>query len=96
MKNTDTGQIMTSNNIKVHPRMKELYKFFKYNGKVMDIIDYDPEIMNIFSREVLKRITSGQDGWEEMLPEGIAEVIKKKKLFMGEVEEEKEEVQAPK
>ncbi|MBT8281295.1 MAG: TonB-dependent receptor [Muriicola sp.] len=81
MKNPETGQIMTSNNIKVHPRMKELYKFFKYNGKVMDIIDYDPEIMHIFSRDVLKKIMNGEDGWEEMLPEGIAEIIKKKKLF---------------
>ncbi len=81
MKDPETGQIMTSNNVKVHPRMKELYKFFKYNGKVMDIIDYDPDIMHIFSREVLKRITTGEGGWEEMLPEGIAEMIKKKHLF---------------
>jgi hypothetical protein len=28
-------------NLKVHPRMKELYKFFKFNGKVVDIGDYD-------------------------------------------------------
>ncbi|MGB5460859.1 MAG: TonB-dependent receptor [Eudoraea sp.] len=82
MKNPETGQIMTSNNVKVHPRMKELYKFFKYNGKVMDIIDYDPEIMDIFSRDVLKKIQSGEGGWEEMLPEGIAETIKKEHLFM--------------
>lgn len=92
MKNPETGQIMTSNNIKVHPRMKELYKFFKYNGKVMDIIDYDPEIMDIFSRDVLKKITSGEKGWEEMLPEGVAEIIKKKKLFIKNVTAEKEEV----
>ncbi len=94
MKDSDTGQIMTSNNVKVHPRMKELYKFFKYNNKVMDIIDYDPDIMDIFSREVLKRITNGEDGWEEMLPEGIAEVIKEKKLFVRkqiEAEEVEEE-----
>jgi hypothetical protein len=77
--------------------MKELYKFFKYNGKVMDIIDYDPEIMHIFSRDVLKKISTGQDSWEEMLPEGVAEIIKKKKLFMGDIKEEKEEVEeAPK
>ncbi|MFS4415650.1 TonB-dependent receptor [Maribacter sp. 2307ULW6-5] len=82
MKNPETGQIMTSNNVKVHPRMKELYKFFKYNGKVMDIIDYEPEIMHIFSRDVLKKITNGEDGWEEMLPEGIAEIIKEKSLFV--------------
>lgn len=81
MKDAETGQIMTSNNVKVHPRMKELYKFFKYNGKVMDIIDYDPEIMHIFSRDVLKKITNGEEGWEEQLPEGIAEIIKTKNLF---------------
>ncbi len=81
MKNAETGQIMTSNNVRVHPRMKELYKFFKYNGKVMDIIDYDPDIMHIFSRDVLKKIIKGEDGWEEMLPEGIAEMIKERNLF---------------
>mgnify|MGYP001822711278 CR=1 FL=1 len=81
MKDGATGQIMTSNNVKVHPRMKELYKFFKYNGKVMDIIDYDPEIMHIFSRDVLKKITNDEEGWEEQLPEGIAEIIKDKNLF---------------
>lgn len=82
MKNEETGQVMTSNNVKVHPRMKELYKFFKYNGKVMDIFDYDPEILHIFSRDVLKKITNGEKDWEKMLPEGIAEIIKKKELFV--------------
>lgn len=69
--------------------MKELYKFFKYNGKVMDIIDYDPEIMDIFSRNVLKKITNGEGGWEEMLPEGISEMIKKRKLFIPKQVKEK-------
>jgi hypothetical protein len=32
--------------------MKEC-KFFKFNGKVVDIDDYD-EILEVFSREVLK------------------------------------------
>ncbi len=94
MKDTATGQIMTSNNVKVHPRMKELYKFFKYNNKVMDIIDYDPDIMNIFSRDVLKRIIDGDQGWEEMLPEGIAEIIKEKKLFARkEIEADEAEIE---
>tara|TARA_R110000868_G_scaffold257575_4_gene514844 strand:+ start:32920 stop:34380 length:1461 start_codon:yes stop_codon:yes gene_type:complete len=93
MRNEETGQIMTSNTIKVHPRMKELYKFFKYNGKVMDIIDYDPEILHVFSRDVLKKIINGEDGWESVLPEGIAEIIKKKKLFIRKpIEEEREKV----
>jgi hypothetical protein len=90
MKNPETGQIMTSNNVKVHPRMKELYKFFKYNGKVMDIIDYDPDILHIFSRDVLKKLTRGDKGWEDMLPEGIAEIIKEKHLFLPQKDKEKE------
>ncbi|MCK0156676.1 TonB-dependent receptor [Cellulophaga sp. F20128] len=89
MKNEETGQIMTSNNVKVHPRMKELYKFFKYNGKVMDIFDYDPEILHIFSRDVLKKMRNGEEGWEKMLPEGIAETIKKNNLFVRKEEEPK-------
>jgi hypothetical protein len=38
-----------SENLKVHPRMKELYKFFKFNGKVVDIDDFDPETLEVFS-----------------------------------------------
>jgi len=87
MMNPETGQIMTSNNIKVHPRMKELYKFFKYNGKVMDIIDYDPDVLNIFSRDVLKKIVNGEPGWEDMLPAGVAELIKEKHLFLPKKDE---------
>ncbi|MGJ8745304.1 TonB-dependent receptor [Polaribacter sp.] len=73
--------IITSENLKVHPRMKELYKHFKNNGKLINIDDYDPEILDVFSRTVLKMIIDGKEGWEEMLPEGIAEIIKQKRLF---------------
>jgi hypothetical protein len=77
----DDGEIVDSENLKVHPRMKELYKFFKFNGKVIDIADFDPDTLTVFSREVLKMIGRGQAGWEEMLPQGIAQLIKKDKLF---------------
>ncbi|HIE45767.1 MAG TPA: TonB-dependent receptor, partial [Flavobacteriaceae bacterium] len=81
LKDKETKELITSDNLKVHPRMKELYKFFKHNGKIVDIKDFDPKLSNIYSREVLKMISKGIDGWEEMLPEGIAEQIKDKRLF---------------
>jgi hypothetical protein len=77
----ENREIINSENLKVHPRMKELYKFFKFNGKVIDIEDYDPQNLEIFSREVLKMISEGQTGWENMLPQGISEIIKKHHLF---------------
>lgn len=81
MLDPETGELLTSDNLKVHPRMKELYKFFKYNGKLVDIKDFNPEILSVFSREVLKKIEHDEPGWEEMLPEGVAHLIKEKELF---------------
>jgi len=75
------GLIVNSDNLKVHPRMKELYKFFKYNGKVEDVVDYDIDHLKIFSREVLKLINSGDSKWEDMLPKGVSKLIKEQKLF---------------
>ncbi|MFG6686983.1 TonB-dependent receptor [Mariniflexile sp. HNIBRBA6329] len=76
-----TGELITSENLKVYPRMKELYKFFKYNGKVIDIKDYDDKCLTIFSREILQQITDGKSGWEDKLPEGIADLIKDYRMF---------------
>jgi hypothetical protein len=61
--------------------MKELYKFFKYNGRVVDIKDYNPEILDVFSKTVLNMIANGENGWEDMLPKGIAEIIIEERLF---------------
>ncbi len=81
LKDEKTGEFITSETLKVHPRMKELYKFFKYNGKMLDIKDYNPDILDVFSRTVLQKIADGEDGWEEMLPVGISEIIKDHRLF---------------
>ncbi len=80
-KDAETQEYITSDNLKVHPRMKELYKFFKNNGKLNDIKDFNPEILHIFSREVLRMISEGEDGWQDMLPEGISETIVQNRLF---------------
>jgi hypothetical protein len=77
----EEGNVVDSENLKVHPRMKELYKFFKFNGKVVDISGIDEHYLDIFSREVLKMINKGKTGWEEMLPAGVADIIKQDHLF---------------
>ena len=77
----EADEYINSTNLKVHPRVKELYKFFNNNGRLVDIKDFDKNSLDIFSRTVLKMIMDGEKGWEEMLPEGIAETIKQKRLF---------------
>ena len=77
----DNGTVVNSTNLKLHPRMKDFYKFFKYNGKVIDIFDFEEEYLNIFSRKILQQIRDGEPDWEKHLPEGIAELIKKNQMF---------------
>jgi hypothetical protein len=83
----ENGQIINSENLNVHPRMKELYKFFKFNGKVVDIDNFNDDNLKIFSREVLKMIVENQEGWEEMLPKGISDMIKNQGLFGYQIKE---------
>ena len=81
MKDPNSGEIINSDKLVVNEQMRDLYKFFKRNQKVKDIQDYDESYLSIFSREVLQMIASDTPGWEEMLPNGIANIIKEKKLF---------------
>ena len=80
-KDEESGEIINSENIKVHPRTTELYKFFKNNGKLINIDNFDPKNLEIFSRTVLQMIKKGEEGWQEMLPTGIADIIEEKRLF---------------
>ena len=43
----NNGNIINSTNLKLDPRMKDFYKFFKYNGKVVDIFDFEEDYLNI-------------------------------------------------
>jgi hypothetical protein len=78
---SEDGEIVTSENLKVHPRIKELYKFSKFNGKVVDVKDYDKNSLKIYSEKVLEQIKRNKKGWEKLLPKSVAEKIKKQKLF---------------
>ena len=83
LKDKKTGKIITSKNLKVHPRMKELYKYFLENERVEDISDFDPNILDIFSKEVYQMIQNKESGWEHMLPEKTTAMIKEKNLFQN-------------
>jgi len=80
-KNDKSGEIINSNNLHVEPRMKNLYKFFKFNNKVIDIFGFDKNLLDIYSVKVLEMIKNKEEGWEEMLPEKVTSLIKEKKLF---------------
>ena len=74
-------EIQNSKNIKVHPRGKRIYQYLLENKRIEDL-DFNPDILDIFSRNVLKLIKSCKDGsWEKKVPKGVAKIIKEKDLF---------------
>ena len=75
------NKIIDSSNLVVSVGMKNLYKYFIKNHRILDISDYNRTYLSIFSWDVLKKIQSNQSGWESSLPENVSDLIKEKKLF---------------
>lgn len=80
-KDPETHELLTSKNLKVNDNVKELYKYFIANRRIVDIVDYNRDFSEIYSREVLAKIAKHETGWENQLPEGVAEMIKERGLF---------------
>ena len=78
----EKDEIINSDNLKVHPRMKELYKFLKFNGKVVDLNNYNLKSLKIYSHEVLNQIKENSKGWETLLPKAVA--AKSKNLIFSD------------
>ena len=75
------NKIIDSSNLVVSRSMKNLYKYFVKNLRILDISDYNRNYLSIFSWDVLKKIQSNQKGWESSLPDNVSDLIKEKKLF---------------
>jgi len=75
------GIPQTFENFDVPPLLKPLLEYLRVNGKITDIVDYDEDVLNIYSEKVLSMIRTGEPGWEEMVPEVVADKIKDNCLF---------------
>jgi len=77
----DGGQVLNSKNMPVHPRLRALYNYLTFNGRIVDLENYDPDVLWIQSREALRKIKNGESGWEKMVPNYVDVMIKKNRLF---------------
>ena len=80
-KPNDKVELLNSTNMPIHPRVKGLYDYLKTNGRIKDL-DFNSDVLGIFSKDVLRKIKACEEGtWEESVPKGVAEIIKRKRLF---------------
>ena len=80
-KDPQTHELLSSENLIIGENLKELFKYFKLNRRIVDIKNYNPDHAEIYSREILNKIASQEKGWEKQLPDGVAEMIKERGMF---------------
>ena len=73
--------LINAKNLQVPDNLRNLYEHLLENHYIDCVSGFDESILNIFSRDVLQRIKTGDPSWERMVPEGVATAIKKRKLF---------------
>lgn len=81
MLDENSNEVINSKNFMLNSKMQVLYNLFLNENRIIDIDDYEVDHLYIKSRKVLHMIKNQEVGWEKMLPQGIAEIIKTKKLF---------------
>ncbi|MFT4644202.1 MAG: hypothetical protein ACI8ZX_000603 [Planctomycetota bacterium] len=75
------SEIITAKTLRTTKRLESLHQHFLDNDYIVDIKNFNEENLQIFSRDVLKMIQSGEPGWEDQVPEYVVDMIKSKCLF---------------
>jgi len=75
------GTLMQGSNMSIPEGIKFLYKHLLDSKQVVDVEEYDLELLKIFPQELYAMIQKGESGWESALPDELVPIIKEKGLF---------------
>ncbi len=77
----DGDELITCENLEVNSGLVHLYQHLLTNGYIEHIRGIDESIMDIFSRDILEKISQNDTTWETMVPEKTVAFIKENQLF---------------
>lgn len=75
------GSLLTAESLDVPPHLRHLYMHLRENGFIQSLEGCDTSKMNFYSRDILAALKRGQRGWEQGVPESVAQAIVQKRLF---------------
>ena len=78
---TPDDELRTVDDIKVQPEIQPLYDYLAGRGSFVNLDNFCPEYLPIFSRDVLRRIAANDESWETMVPGEVVALIKKRAFF---------------
>jgi hypothetical protein len=73
--------LINAKNVRIADHLSSLYAHLLENHYIESIVGSDTNILNIFSRDVLKKIKDNDLLWETMVPVPVADAIKRRGLF---------------
>ena len=73
--------LINAKNVQIADHLRNLYAHLLEAHYIDCIVGFDPSILHIFSRDVLRRIKEGDATWEKMVPEAVVAAIKRRELF---------------
>ena len=73
--------VITTETLSVPENLKFLFLHLCKSGFLVDLKGYNEKVLQIFSPNVIQMIKSGEYGWEEMVPDTVADIVKEKHLF---------------
>src|SRR6202795_4889486 len=73
--------LINAKNLRIAEHLANLYAHLVENHCVDCIVGFDPAILDIFSRDVLKKIKDKDLLWEQMVPTPVVQAIKRRGLF---------------
>ncbi|MDQ6911577.1 MAG: TonB-dependent receptor [Verrucomicrobiota bacterium] len=77
----ETGELLTAKNIKVASNLQPLFTYLLDNGVIEEISNYNPDYLRIHPPDALRKLQSGDESWEKMVPPEVVEMIKTRGFF---------------
>jgi hypothetical protein len=81
MQDLETGEVIMVDDLKVGEELQPLFDYLSGRGSFVCLDNYCHDNLSIYSRDVLKRIASGDTEWEKMVPAEVAELIVRRCFF---------------
>ena len=80
-------ELMTAENLPLPEGVRFLYKHLLDSKQIVDVVNFNPDILHIFSKQVLQMIQTNENGWDAMVSTKVAKLIKERQLFGFPVEQ---------
>jgi len=77
----NSKELLTAKTLPVPDGIRFLHQYLLENQHIVEVENYNEDLLHIFPQSVLKLIQEGDETWERMVPSKLVVLIKEKEMF---------------